>query len=151
MDKGDTIILVVGLGMTFGFLAFLAYLMAQVKQNTIPSQLSQAQQYQKPMFISQPAPVQTEEVAPNKPHIINHVLNDANTWYEIPIPKDIKTWSMNARGIYDILYSFEPSHSTYRTLFSGTFIDSDTAPNNINKIYVSSATAGAVVEVLMFR
>ena len=95
--------------------------------------------------------VKTEDVAPTKPHIMNHVLNDANTWYEIPIPKDIKTWSMNARGAYDILYSFEPSHSTYRTLFSGTFIDSDTAPNSINKIYVSCATAGAVVEVLLFR
>jgi hypothetical protein len=95
--------------------------------------------------------IKTEEVAPVKPHIVNHILNNANEWYEIPIPKDIRTWSMNARGNYDILYSFETSHSTYRTLFSGMFLDSDTSPNNINKIYVSCATAGAVVEIIMYR
>ena len=58
---------------------------------------------------------------------------------------------MNARGTYDIMYAFEPSHATFRTLFSGMFLDSDTAPNNINELYVSSETAGAVVEISLFR
>jgi Na+-transporting methylmalonyl-CoA/oxaloacetate decarboxylase gamma subunit len=149
MDKDSAIILIVGLGLTFGFLGFLAYLIAQGRQQF--SSTAPATVYIPTYAPKEVDSTKTEEVAPTKPHIMNHILNDASTWYEIPIPKDIRTWSMNARGAYDILYAFEPSHSTYRTLFSGMFIDSDTAPNNVNKIYVSSATAGAVVEVLMFR
>lgn len=97
--------------------------------------------------------VKTEETRPRRPHITNHVLTDANRWYEIPIPPEIRTWSMNARGEYDILYSFEPSQSTFRTLFSGTYLDSDTEPRRITPtaIYISSATAGAVVEMAFFR
>lgn len=154
MDKDSAVIIIVGLGITFGFLGFLAYMMAQ-QRNQEP-----VQQVYVPQYVTAPAqsvqqnrivPIETEETRPTKPHIMNHVLNTANTWYEVDIPRDIRTWSMNARGEYDLFYSFEPSHATYRTLFSGMFLDSDTAPNNINKIYVSSATSGAVVELIMFR
>lgn len=147
----DSVILVIGAGIFLGFLGFLSYLSFLA---------SRQQPYTEPIPTHIPAysihqqkaePVETEEVAPTKPHIMNHILNTANTWYTIPIPKDIRTWSMNARGEYDLLYAFEPSHATYKTLFSGMFLDSDTAPNNISTIYVSSSTAGAVVEISMFR
>lgn len=145
-------LIVVGLGITFGFLGFLAYLIAQGKQacpepTPTPTYV--------PVYTQIPQKeekvVETEEIRPTRPHIVNHTLNNANQWYAIPIPKDIKTWSMNARGEYDLLYAFEPSHATYRTLFSGMFLDSDTAPNNISEIYVSSDTAGAVVELMLYR
>ena len=148
--KDSTILIVVGAGIVafLGFLSYLAFLSSRETATTATTTTYV------PVYSTQEQPqnpIPTEEVAPTKPHIINHVLNTANTWYQIPIPKDIRTWSMNARGTYDIMYSFEPSHSTYRTLFSGMFLDSDTAPNNISEIYVSSDTAGAVVEISMFR
>lgn len=155
----DSVILVIGAGVValFGLFAYLAFLSSRQQPQQAPTMQYIPIQANNENMSTEGAPdapvsaVMTEEVAPTKPHIINHILNNANQWYVIEVPKDIRTWSMNARGTYDILYSFEPSHATYRTLFSGTFLDSDTAPNNINEIYVSSGTAGAVVEISMFR
>ena len=150
MDKDGAIIILAGVGMLFGILGFFAYLLAQGKtqiQGTI------TYPYMIPAKSAETPVIKTEEIRPTRPHIINHTLMQANAWYEIPIPTDISTWSMNARGTYDILYSFEPSHSTYRTLFQGTFLDSDTMPHGVTPtaIYVSSDTAGAVVEMALFR
>lgn len=155
----DSTILVIGAGIFLGFLGFLAYLSYLASRQSEVPLTTQAQTYM-PVYVPQATDVpkevavmETEETRPTKPHIINHVLNNSNTWYEIPIPPEIRTWSMNARGTYDILYSFEPSQSTYRTLFSGMFLDSDTMPTGVmpTSIYVSSAIAGAVVELSLFR
>jgi len=147
----DSTILIIGAGVFLGFLGFLSYLsfLSSKQQPYVEPTPTYVPVYS--MQQQKAEPVETEEVAPTKPHIMNHILTNADTWYQIPIPKDIRTWSMNARGTYDITYSFEPSHATYRTLFSGMFLDSDTSPNNISEIYVSSGTAGAVVEISMFR
>jgi len=153
----DSTILVIGAGIFLGFLGFLAYLSYLASRQSEVPLTTQAQTYM-PVYVPQATDVpkevpvmQTEEVAPAKPHIMNHILTNANQWYQIPIPKDIRTWSMNARGAYDLYYAFEPSHTTYKTLFSGIFLDSDTSPNNISEIYISSDTAGAVVELSLFR
>ena len=146
----DSVILVIGAGVValFGLFAYLSFLSSRQQYPQEPALPPPTQEVCIPPSCP---PVVTEETRPTVPHIMNHILNTADTWYEIPIPKDIKTWSMNARGTYDIYYAFEPSHATYRTLFSGMFLDSDTAPNNISTIYVSSETSGAVVEISMFR
>ncbi|MHA1852573.1 MAG: hypothetical protein ACTSUF_03590 [Candidatus Heimdallarchaeaceae archaeon] len=148
MDKDSLIIIVCGAGIFLGFFAFLSYLAFLSRQQGCSESQTEIQK----VYI-QKEPIKTEETIPTKPNITNHILNEAGKWYEIPIPPDIKTWSMNARGEYDIFYSFDPSHSTYRTLFSGMFLDSDTMPSGItpNAIYVSSNTAGAVVEIAFFR
>jgi len=151
MDKDYVIIAIIGMGMVFGLLGFLAYLASAQRKETVITQVPQQLAPLQESMDNGRQPVETEEIRPTRPHIINHVLNTANTWYEIPIPKDIKTWSMNARGEYDIYYAFEPSHATYRTLFRGMFLDSDTAPNSISTIYVSSGTANAIVELILFR
>jgi len=106
-----------------------------------------------PVVEKETAPVtRTEEIRPTSPHIVNHNLNQANTWYEIRIPKDVRTWQMQARGDYDMYYSFEPSHSTYMTLASGAVLSESTAPNmSIRSIYVMSGTSGALVELEMWR
>ena len=94
----------------------------------------------------------TEETRPTRPHIINHILNTANTWYEIRLPKDVVTWQLKARGDYELFYSFEPSHNTYMTLPSGSVLTENTAPNkSIRSVYVSCATANVVVEIEMWE
>lgn len=97
-------------------------------------------------------PTRTEEIRPTRPHIINHYLSNANTWYEIKLPIDNRTWQLKARGNYDLLYSFEPSASTYMTLVRGSVLSENTAPNrNINAIYVMCETAGVTVELELWR
>jgi len=94
----------------------------------------------------------TEEVRPTKPHIINHVLTEANTWYEIRLPEDVVTWQMVARGDYDLEYSFEPSQATTMVLPSGSILNENTAPNmSIRSIYVRCGTAGSQVDIEMWR
>lgn len=96
--------------------------------------------------------VETKEVRPTVPHIINHILTDADVWYEIRLPPDTKAWSLKTRGRHEILYSFEPSQSTYVTLERGTILDSDTAPNqSIRAVYIKSEEAGVVVEIHVWR
>jgi len=94
----------------------------------------------------------TEEARPRFPHIINHYLKNANTWYEIMLPKTgIKSWSLGLRENYDINYCFEPSHSTFLTLKKGAVLTEDTAPNHTHAIYVKCSTAGVTVEVELWR
>jgi len=96
--------------------------------------------------------VKTEEVRPTTAHIINHNLNTANTWYEIKLPRDAITWQLKARGNYELLYSYSPTHQTYMTLVRGQTISSDTAPNEeINAIYVMCETSNVVAELEVWR
>lgn len=153
MDKDTVLLAIVGLGITLGFLGFLAYLIAQSKQQACPEPT--------PTYISIPtrAPqqqqekvVETEEIRPTRPHIINHVLNEADRWYEIRLPVDAITWQLRARGNYDLLYSFEPSHATYMTLTRGDTLTEDTAPHmGIKSIYVMCETAGVTSELEVWR
>jgi len=93
----------------------------------------------------------TEETRPTVPYIINHILNEANVWYEIKFPKNVVTWQMRARGNYDIYYSFEPSHVTNMVLPSGSVLNENTAPNmSINAIYVMSETSNSQADIEMW-
>ncbi len=94
--------------------------------------------------------VKTEEKRPNRPHLINHKLTTVNQVYEIKLPvKGLKTWSLSLRENQDLLYSFEPSMSTYITLKKGATLSEDTAPEgmDIHAIYVRCATADVTVEL----
>ena len=96
-------------------------------------------------------PVKTEEARPRKPHIINHKLTTSNQWYEIKLPVDgVKAWSLRCRESNDINYKFD-SGSTYMTLASGETLSEDTAPKDINSIFVRSATADVTLEMELWR
>ena len=96
--------------------------------------------------------LKTEETRPTTAHIINHHLNNANQWYEIKLPRDAITWQLKARGNYELLYSFSPTHQTYMTLVIGQTISSDTSPNaELNAIYVMCETAGVIAELEVWR
>jgi len=148
MKEEDMAMVIIGLGF-FGLLGFLAFLYfrREYPYFTYPAPKTEIRPTP---IIEKPLP--TEEVRPTVPHIINYVLTQANKWYEIKLPKDIVTWQMKARGNYDLYYSYEPSHSTYMTLTSGSVLSEDTAPNmSIQAIYVMSKTAGAVVELEVWK
>ena len=99
-----------------------------------------------------PCVTKTEEVRPTRPHIINHILTDADTWYEIKLPEDVVTWQMRARGDYDLEYSFESSQATTMVLPSGSVLNENTSPNmSIRAIYVRSGTAASQVDLEMWR
>ena len=101
-----------------------------------------------PPKIEEPKPVLTEEKAPIYSHIINHNLNEEGHWYEIKLENDIVTWQLKARGNHEILYCFEPSHTTYVSLPAGQTLAEDTVPDrSINAVYVMSETAGIIVEL----
>ncbi len=96
--------------------------------------------------------VKTEETRPTTASIINHHLNNANQWCEIKIPQDVVTWQIKARGNYELLYSYSPTHQTYMTLVVGNVLSADTAPNtDINAVYVMCETAGVIVELEIWR
>ncbi len=102
--------------------------------------------------IKNQSPIKTEEKRPQHPHIINHSLNNADTWYEIKLPKKgVKAWSLRCRENNDINYCYEPSGSTYKTLSSGGEISEDTAPEGIHAIYVRCATANVTIEMELWR
>jgi len=91
--------------------------------------------------------MKTEPRRPKSGHIQNYVLNTANHWYEINIPKNVLSWSLRLRENYNLLYAYDPSHVTYSTLQSGETVTEDTSPNKgINAIYVMCETAGTTVE-----
>ena len=90
----------------------------------------------------------TEERRPKTASIQNYILNDAGTWYEIKIQKNILTWSLRLREEQTpLLYTYDPSHANYATLPAGETLTEDTSPNRgINAIYVMCNTAGVTVE-----
>ena len=94
--------------------------------------------------------VKTDEKRPTRPHIINHKLTNADQIYEIRLPvKGVKAWSLSLRENQDLLYSFEPSFSTYVTLKKGATLNEDTAPKGLDRpaIYVKCSTADVTVEL----
>ena len=96
-------------------------------------------------------PVKTDEKRPRKPHVINHTLTTANQWYEIKLPVEgVKAWSLRCRESNDLHYKFD-SGSTYMTLASGETLSEDTAPKDINSIFVRSATANVTLELELWR
>ena len=96
--------------------------------------------------------IKTEEISPTTAHMINHNLHNANQWYEIKLPRDATTWQLRARGNYELLYSFSPTHQTYTTLSAGNSLQEDTSPNSdLNAIYVMSTEGGIVCELEVWR
>ena len=88
------------------------------------------------------------DVVPRIPHIINYVLKEADTWYEIKFPPNTVTWMIRARTSVDLDYTFEPSGSTYMTLNSGTVLTENTVPNrSIWSVFVRCGTADTTVEI----
>jgi len=65
--------------------------------------------------------------------------------------KGVKAWSLKCRENYDINYCFEPSASTFMTLIRGATLSEDTAPQGVHAIYVRCSTAGATIEVELWR
>ncbi len=95
-------------------------------------------------------PVKTEEARPTAAHMINHNIK-ANVWTEIKLPRDMEAWQMSCRDDYDILYCFEPSASTYKTLKSGAIVSQDTSPNtDINAVYVMCAY-DTIIEIELWK
>jgi len=151
MEK-DTKILLFGLGALLGmgllFWKLLSTLKYQVIIRDVESKTGQPQILVEGM----PEIIKTEEIRPTTAHIINHHLNNANTWYEIKLPTDAITWQLKTRGNYDLSYSYSPMHQTYMTLTAGDVLSADTSPNkNINAIYVMCDTAGVISELEVWR
>jgi len=148
-EDNISIVAIVGLAMTLGFLGFLIYLL---RKDPEPITYIVQGTPTEPVYVKQSGVVETEEVRPTKPHIVNHYLSSANQWYEIQLPIDTVTWQLKTRGNYDLLYSFEPTHSTYMTLVRGSVLTENTAPNmSIKSIYVMCETAGIDVELELWR
>lgn len=123
------------------------YSVLTVSENVFLSQI-------KSSIVTNPNPtavttvIKTEEKRPTHPHIINHLLSSANTWYEIKLPKKISAWGIRCREGSDINYCFEPSGSTYMTLSGGETNLEDTSPGmDINAVYVKSPVANVTVEL----
>ncbi len=150
-DSDVTIIAIVSLALTLGLFAFLAYL-KKVTEPITTTPITPIIETTQPIYVRQAEVVETEEIRPTKPHIMNHHLANANAWYEIKLPVDAVTWQFKARGTYDLFYSFEPSHSTYMTLTRGSVLTENTAPNmSIRAIYVMCETAGVTAELEVWR
>ena len=151
-DNDVTIIAIVSLALALGFFAFLAYLRKEEPITTVQAQVAQTP---KTVYVPQNNSqeiVATEEIRPTRPHLINHYLRNANQWYEIRLPTDAVVWQLKARGNHDLLYSFEPSHSTYITLVRGSVLNENTAPNmSIRSIYVMCETAEVTAELEVWR
>ena len=155
MEDKDTIALIFGLSF-FALIGFLAFIYITKKEQVTPI----VQYYAQPLQSTARryvAPIQkvikTEEIRPRHPHIVNQILHQANTWYEIKLPSEgVKAWSLRCREDHDINYCFEPSASTYMTLTAGNVLSEDTAPegNLIHAIYVRCAEA-VTVEFELWR
>jgi len=88
------------------------------------------------------------DVVPRIPHIINHILPVANTWYEIKMPPNTIMWILKARGSHDLMYCYEPTNATYMTLPSGETLTEKTVPNrSIWSIFVMCETANETAEL----
>ena len=150
-DK-DIIALVLGLGF-FALIGYLTFLYITKKEPVIQNYYAQPNQSMRAASpIQKEVIVKTEESRPTTAHIINHHLNNANTWYEIKLPRDLITWQFKARGNYELLYSYSPAHENYMTLTIGDVLSADTSPNkNINAIYVMCQTAGVIAELEVWR
>lgn len=138
MEKGE--FLLIGLG--FGAFALLgicyAYAVSKFTQTVTPNI----------NVFSANNPIETIEKRSDQSHIINHHLNTAGRWYEIKLEPDIKAWQLKARGEYELLYAFEPTHANYMTLNAGETLFADTVPDrDINAIYVMCDDAGIIVEM----
>ncbi len=157
MKDQDIIALVLGLSF-FALIGYLTFIYITKKEEVIQTPTVQNYYVQAPIQ-NCPTPLQekkeiikTTEYAPTTAHIINHHLNNANQWYEIKMPRDAITWQLKARGNYELLYSYSPTHQTYMTLTKGDVLSSDTSPNrNINAIYVMCETANVVAELEVWR
>ena len=100
--------------------------------------------------MSEPPPTLTEERRPTTAHMINHNIK-ANVWTEIKLPRDMEAWQMSCRDNYDVLYCFEPSVSTYKTLKAGATVSEDTSPNtDINAIYVR-CNNDTIIEIELWK
>ena len=148
--------IVMCLGIVAGMAVGLAYIFL-ISKNDVPaqqyvySQVPTTHNDMKEKYVSKQV-TKTEEVRPTKPHIINHILTNANTWYEIRLPEDVVTWQLRARGNYELEYSFEPSQTTTMVLPSGAVLNENTAPNmSIRAIYIRSETPASQVDIEIWR
>jgi len=89
------------------------------------------------------------EDRPRTPSIINYTLTTAGTWYSISLPQNTKTWTLKSRGIHEIYYSFDPSHSTYMTLQKEQILTEDTTLDELpdTAIQVMSMDMNTIVEI----
>ena len=142
-------LMVVGVVITVGLFAFLAYLKKEIEPT---SQTTPSQTVYIPQHSQIKEPMKTQESPPKTADILNHHLNEANRWYEIKLDRNLLTWQIRARQNVDILYSYSPTHATYFTLRSGEVLGADVSPNkDINAVYVMSATAGTIIELEFWK
>lgn len=156
MGNDSSVVAIAGIGVCIAFLGFLAYLIMINKQEqpSYPEPQPGITPAAQEVCIPQSCPpVVTEEKRPTRPHIINHRLNEASRWYEIPIPPNVKAWTLKPRGTHELNYSFETSHSTFMTLEKNQVLTQDTLPATVTpwSIYVMSEDSDLVVELEIWR
>ncbi len=145
-------IVVFGVASVFGFVILAAYLMKQPTQapqiaEGCPSPETIAV---KEKIVEKPIPEVTKETRAELPHHINHNLNQANTWYEIKLERNIRNWMLRCREQLNLDYAFVPNPTTWFTLDRGTILSEDTSPQGIHAIYVRCSQS-TVVEVELWR
>lgn len=93
------------------------------------------------------------------PEIYNVTLTSANTEYSLELPANCRAWSMQARTAADVRFAFETGKvatptAPYSTLkASGAFTSPELFQNNTGSLtlYLASATAGTIVEVVSWE
>jgi hypothetical protein len=95
---------------------------------------------------------QTKLIYPATPVIYNKTLTSANTEYSQALPGGCKKIMVQCRTAYDvkITYTALASGTTYYTLKSGTWYWDDFVDGTAKTLYMQSAQAGVVVEVMVW-
>lgn len=132
----------------FALIIMIAYMVYLTNKNAIAQPIQTISVPQN----SSDGIIATTEIRPTTAHAINHHLNQANHWYAVPLSRTLKNWQLKARGDYDLLYAFSPTHQNYFTLSSGDTLTSATSPNaDINAIYLMCETDRVVAEILTWE
>lgn len=87
------------------------------------------------------------------PTIYNVTLTNANTEYSQTLPANLRSFSMQARQSADVRWSHETGKvatpvAPYMTMKSGGNVNVGELDPNTLTLYLASATAGTVVEII---
>jgi len=95
---------------------------------------------------------QTKLIYPTTPVIYNKTLTLANTEYSQALPGGCRKIMVQCRSAYDvkITYTALASGTTFYTLKSGTWYWDDFVDGTAKTLYMQSAQAGVVVEVMVW-
>jgi len=87
---------------------------------------------------------------PNNPIVYNKTLTSANTEYSQALPSGCNKIMVQCRTAYDvkITYTSTESGTTYYTIKANTWYWDDGVLGTTRTLYMQSATAGVVLEIL---